>query len=177
MEIFVGISMGLLWSISIVNLILTLVLIRLINKLPSFSKGAGSRALPIGAKAPDFRAETLSGQIVTLNSYTKLSIIFLFIGPNCGPCRTGFPKYQELALRAQRSNVSLILVSNGDTDETKAVIEEFSVTIPVLVAPKPNNFFNDYQVLGTPTFIFIDENGKVKASGHPDMEDWSKLLT
>lgn len=173
----VVVSSVLLWVAVLLNFLLTLALIRRLNMGEPNTGSSAKDGPPLGQMAPDFSAETLQGETVTLANYTGRAVAYVFVSPTCGPCREMVPQYEALAANAARANVSLVLVSAADTAETQAFADEFKIRLPVLVAPPDHNpFIKDYNIPGTPFYCFIDADGKVQARGYPSME-WGKWKT
>jgi peroxiredoxin len=166
------ISMGALWVVVTINILLTLAIVRrLAAQQP--------RSLKRGQRAPAFTAETVQGQPRTLGDYAGRAVALLFISPQCQPCREGLPRYQALAPAAWRNGVDLVLVSIGSPTDTRALANEFKLNTPVLVAPPESNpFMQDYQVSATPSYVLIDAQGKVQSAGHPsfDAGPWKDLV-
>jgi thiol-disulfide isomerase/thioredoxin len=166
------VSTTFLWVVVLFNLILTLALIRRFN-------AATPQHLKKGEKAPDFTAETLSGETLTRDSYAGRGAAYIFFSPWCGPCKQGLPKYEELAPIAARSGVDIVLVSTAAADPSRVYFQDNPVSLPVLIAPKEQNgFMEDYKATGTPFFVYVDAAGKVRGSGHPTREigDWKRLV-
>jgi peroxiredoxin len=159
-----------LWIVLLFNLVLTLGLVRRSN--------AAGQSLRKGPPAPRFKAQTLQGDDVTLDSYRGQQVAFLFVGPGCAPCREAVPTYQALAPKARRAGVELVLVSIADEAETRLFVEELNVRMPILMAPRPqNSFMEDYRLAGTPSYCLVDARGKVLSSGFPSAEHgaWKAL--
>lgn len=175
MESFLVVSSVLLWLVVLGNLVLTLALIRRINA------GSGAmvdEGLEKGETAPDFAAETLDGETVTLATYAGREAAFLFIHPTCGPCRDNLPKYEALASGAARSGVDLILVSSGEAEQTRALVNEFNLQLPVLIAPRGSNpFMETYKLSSTPSYCLITRQGTIETCGHPYLDGgiWKKF--
>lgn len=174
------ISVVLLWVIVLLNFVLTLALIRKLNAMPTTStQTEPPDSLKPGEPAPDFKSETLSGAPVTLSSYAGRATVFLFVSPTCAPCRAALPQYEAALPHAQRSGTELVLVSTADAASTRAFVEEFNISIPVLVAPRSDNpFTSDYKSLGTPSYCAIDAEGRVRSAGYPDFRggEWKTLV-
>jgi len=166
------VSSILLWMVVVLNFLLTLALIRRKNSGPSVMNVP---KLKIGQSAPDFTAETLSGETVTQMTYSGRAVAFMFVSPDCGPCRELIPSFEALHPKAQQSGSELVLVSQVDTVKTQSFVAEYGITLPVLVAPREGNSFGrDYKVAGTPFYCFIDAEGKVQGTGFLDSE-WENL--
>jgi peroxiredoxin len=180
MDVFLITGFAVLTAIVLLNLVLTLAIIRKLQA-PISGNGPGyPDPLKPGEPAPDFTAETLSGEKVTLASYSGHQTAFIFISPTCGPCRIAIPRYESLIPKARQFNTELVLVSIVDSNETKAFVEELDVSMPILVAPRTTNSFQvDYKLSSTPSYCLIDEYGKVKSSGYPSFEGagaWKELV-
>lgn len=167
-----------LWIVVLFNLLLTLALIRRQNNV---SASQADRGLKKGEVAPDFKATTLDGNTATLDTFIGegRSAAFLMIGPTCGPCREDLPRYEALYPKAVRAGVNLVLVSNGEVEETQELAREFNLTIPTLLAkPTQSTFWADYKIRGTPSYCLINSTGKVESSGHPNFNggDWKRFV-
>src|SRR5262245_2763883 len=141
METILLVSSVLLWVLTLFNILLTLGLARRISR--QFPK---MESLKPGQPAPDFRAWTLDGELITRSTYDGKPTAFIFISPTCGPCRDELPKLERLRPQTEQHGLSLILVSDSGEEETRAFIEELNTALPVLVAPAGRTtFLNDYK--------------------------------
>lgn len=171
MEAVLTISSIFLWLIVLFNLLLTLVLVRRANTHGNASGvDASGPGLSIGEQVPAFAAESLEGEIVTLESYTQRdrATALLFISAHCKPCHELIATLGELVPGARQTGVDLVLVSSSDREQTEALLDEFHLDIPTLIAVQSNNsFFSDYKITSTPSYYVIDEDGKILSAGHP----------
>ena len=170
------ISYIVLWVILLLNLLLTFALIKRVN-----SNGVNSTTyvtLKTGEKAPDFTAITLQGDIVSSKDYIGRSLLMLFMSPTCGPCLKALPEYEALYPLAKRADVDVLLVSFGDLEVTRRVLEANNVTVPTIVAPAETNpLKKDFGVSATPTFYFVYPDGLILSGGIPDATDkgWERM--
>lgn len=177
-----------LWGLVLINLLLTLRVVRWLRALEDSRARAvehQDRAdLPVGAPAPDFRAKTLSNQTVRLADYSGRAVAFLFVSPNCDQCRQKVPALARLAEQARRSaGVEFVLVSESDPRRTHAWVSAIreedgvDVELPVLVAPpSTSEFFFTYNPRGLlPFYCVVDEGGIVRSRDPLGMGDWPKL--
>lgn len=175
------ISSVLLWVVVAFNLLLTLALVRRLNATPrQDSKGAGEvkPGLKPGEQAPDFTAETLQGEQVTLATYAGKGAAFIFFSTDCNPCKEALPGLEALRPAAQRAGVELVLVSNQDATKTRPFVEEMHVRLPVLIAPHPANpFMKDYNFNATPSYCLVDASGRVQSANHLSLQwgEWKEL--
>lgn len=173
MEQVLVLSSVLLWIVVFCNLLLTLALVRRVNANPQPKEG-----LKEGLPAPDFTAETLSGEKVTLATYAQRDVAFVFIAPTCEPCREALPSYEALGPKAMQSGVDLVLVSMANAEQTRHFVNEFNIQLPILVAPRESNsFMQDYKLSTTPSYCLIDRQGKILSSGSANLRwgPWKAL--
>lgn len=189
MELFLLISLGLLGLIVLLNLALTIRVIKWIKATieaakPPVPEYSEHQELIIGAPAPEFKVRTLAGQAVRLDDFAGRSVAFLFVSPACGHCRMEMPVFQKLAPLARKSaDVELILVSDWGPVITQQWLDEIrredgvNVTLPVLVAPSgKSDFLDDYNPKKiTPGFCLIDAQGQVELLGQIPSTEWNKL--
>lgn len=171
METGLIVSSVLLWVVVLLNLLLTLALVRRVNASSGVNAAGMAEAGPtIGEQAPAFSAQTLEGEPVTLESYTgrgRATVLF-FISAGCRPCRELLATLGNLLPGARQTGTDLILVSSDEREQAQALLTEFHLDIPMLLAPRERNpFFADYKITGTPSYCVIDDDGTVQSTGHP----------
>lgn len=160
------ISSILLWVVVLINVLLTIALIRRLNQMSSMAF-PDAEGLAKGTPAPDFTAETLAGEIVTLAHYAHKAVSFIFISPTCGPCVDKLPAMNDLATKAKQAGVELVLVStDGDKADITTLVQKHEVTVPLLYAPlEQNAFARDYKAESTPFYCQLNPDGSVESSG------------
>lgn len=171
------ISSVLLWIIVLVNVLLTIALIRRLNQMSSMTF-PDDEGLAKGTPAPDFTAETLTGEMVTLAHYAHKVVSFIFISPTCGPCVEKLPTMNDLATTARQAGVELVLVStDGEKAAMAALVQKHHVTVPLLFAPLDHNpFARDYKAESTPFYCQLNQDGSVESSGFFG-PDWEQQVT
>ena len=178
MEQFLIGSSVFLWVIVVFNLFLTLALIRRLNTKSQISDL--SSGLKKGELAPNFEAETLSGTKINLSTFANQAVTFIFVSPNCQPCREALPTYESLYSKAKLLEIKLVLVVSSDIIRTQAFVNELNINLPVIVAPRETNtFLEDYNVRGTPSYCLIDETGTAQSAGFASSNsaDWNGIVT
>lgn len=167
----------LLWIAVLLNLLLTIALVRRFNLMSTHLSPFGGMGIGLekGSFAPDFQAETLTGETVTLADYARKAVSFIFISPHCSPCLEKIPKLNALAAKAERAGVEMLLVNtDGDKAETAAFVKKHNVTLPVLIAPsESNSFAQDYKADATPSYCILNQDSYVEAAGvfEPNWEE------
>lgn len=159
------VNIVLLWIVVLVNLLLTLALVRR-NNSPANDAEIAVETLPIDSQAPAFIAESLHGERTTVVDYAHRKFILVFISPTCGHCRPHIPVLEVLQPKAKKYGIELVLVSDSEMEATQAYVRELNTSLPVLVAPRETNtFLTDYKIGGVPMYTIVDENSKIKGGG------------
>lgn len=166
------ISSVVLWAAVLFNLLLSLALVRKVNSLPQMRV---PETLEIGADAPEFAVETLSGDIVTRDNLNGNEIALVFISPGCKGCAGFMPKLQNLHPKAQQAGVELMVICLADAEQTGTYARELEFTAPIYTAPDDgNSLIMEFKVPGTPSYYLINRHGKIKAGGFFD-QAWDQL--
>ncbi len=182
MQTLLFVSVIALWGVMLLNLGLTLTFVRWMSTMRAIRAELKQPELELGSAAPAFRATQLNGQSFTLKNYAGRSVVFLFVSPKCGHCRSNMPMFHKLAASAkQRANVDFVLVSDSSPTPTQTwlntIHEEdgFTVTLPVLSADR-RNFHLVYNPTGlSPYYCLLDEQQIVRARGPVGKGDWPAL--
>jgi len=128
--------------------------------------GTPTESLPIGAPFPDFELADTAGKKVKmsdLRSQQKASL-FLFVGPDCGPCNALYPEVGEWQ-RSLAEKFSILLVSSGGVSEN---VEKFGTEHPVLLQEK-RELADQVKARWTPTAVYVNADGKI--ASHPAAGD------
>lgn len=125
-----------------------------------------------GDLAPDFSItmyqgqDVVGGQEVSLSSLTgQKPIVLNFWAGLCPPCRAEMPDLQEFNEKFQDRTLLLGIdigqfTGLGTQKDAQDLLDELGVTYPAGFTTE-GNVIKDYQVLGMPTTIFIDAEGKI----------------
>lgn len=177
-----------LWIVVLLNLILTLRVIRWLHATQDLRRSLAEREdsppLELGTVAPSFRARTLEGELVTRDDFAGRATVFLFVSPHCGGCRGKLPGLQTLGISAkERAHVEFVLVSDSGAAETYEWInlvhneDDLEIKMPVLTAPLSNSdFISVYNPQGyLPYYCFINNLGIIQARDPLGMGEWKRL--
>jgi peroxiredoxin len=85
--------------------------------------------------------------------------LVLALSTNCHFCTESAPFYRELVKEAKARNVRTIAVFPQSPTQATSYLTAQTVTVDSI----QQSLLPDIQVLGTPTVLLIDEDGKVKA--------------
>lgn len=171
-----SIILALFLSFTLFHLLLTVALIRQVNAISAvFHK---QPELPIGLLAPNFEAETLLGEHVSLASYAGRSVLFVFIHPHCQACTSKIPVIERLAPIARRAdNIHFVLVIEDKNTLAQSLVDKMGITLPVIFAPRyKSEFVSDYNPDGIyPYYCLIDEKGIVQSRAPLGLGDWPEM--
>jgi len=134
----------------------------------------GRDGLKLGKKAPDFtlpvatngarvQSETgpHAGGQLSLHDFAGRKVLLVFTQSGCGPCHAIAP---ELNRVHERGEHQVLVVNNGEPDETRKWAAETSARFPVLAQEK-FSLSKRYQVFATPFAFLIDEQGTITSKG------------
>ena len=125
-----------------------------------------------GDLAPDLTVVMFQGQDVVGGEKVTLSgliggrpIVLNFWAGLCPPCRAEMPDLQEFNEdfqdRALLLGVDLGQFTGlGNTDDAKKLLSDLAITYPAGFT-SDSDVIRNYQVLGMPTTIFIDREGRI----------------
>lgn len=158
------ISSVLIWFILLPTLLINLGIIKNINS----GKGKmGEGWLMVGSLAPSFEVSDIHGSIVTLDSYNGKSVLFVFIRPSCRSCETLIPKLLKINEDIKTYDQEIIIVCVADMEAAKIFADQYSISLPILIAPRHENLFaKKYKIGATPFYCLIDQDQKVKEVGY-----------
>ncbi len=114
-----------------------------------------------GRPAPDFQAQTLAGDTLTLSALRGKPVVLNFWATWCDPCRQELPALQAAASRYE-GEVVFVGVDQGESRETvQAMADQMKLTYHV---PLDANLdvAHLYNVKGLPTTFFIDRDGIIR---------------
>jgi peroxiredoxin len=114
------------------------------------------QGLPAGTPAPRFELPDLHGVQRRLEDYLGQPLLLIFWSPSCGFCEQMAPELRRLPQDAPR----VLLVSSGDADANKEMVEQHGWEFDVLLQNE-GTVSADYQSPGTPTGYLVDAAGNI----------------
>jgi peroxiredoxin len=170
------VSSILLWVVTLINFLLILALIRRIN-IGSGVFRVPFDTLPIGQMAPDFIADGITGEQITLANYAGRALALVFVSPNCGVCSKQIPQINLLGTNAISTGTELLIICNADVTQTQSYEKKLNITVPVLSAPRQTNpFFENYKASGVPFYVIIDQQGLIQATNLVGDYQWNEFV-
>jgi cytochrome c biogenesis protein CcmG/thiol:disulfide interchange protein DsbE len=117
----------------------------------------------LGQLAFDFSLDDTSGQRIKLSDLRGHPVVINFWASWCPPCRQELPALQSAYQRFHDQGVILLGVNVRESAEAvQNFAPQFGLTFPLLL-DQDGAVSERYQVRGTPTTVFLDAEGIVRA--------------
>jgi peroxiredoxin len=121
----------------------------------------GREGLKVGKKAPDFTLPSAAGGELSLHDFTGRKVLLVFTQSGCGPCHAMAPEFNRVQEKGEHQ---VLVVNNGELDETRQWAKEVGARYPVLVQDK-FSLSKRYEIFATPFAFVIDEQGVIASNG------------
>ena len=124
------------------------------------AKPSKSAGLPIGSAAPDFDLPDLTGVRHKLSDFRDQNLLLLFFNPRCGYCTKMAADLAALPADGGPDRVVTVVVTTGDVDENRKLIEQHGIRSLVLLQEEMK-IASLFQAQGTPMGYRIDPAGRI----------------
>jgi peroxiredoxin len=121
----------------------------------------GRDGLKAGRKAPDFTLPCATGGEVSLHDFAGHKVLLVFTQSGCGPCHDMAPEFNRVQAKGEHQ---VLVVNNGEPDESRDWAAEIQARFPVLMQEK-FSVAKRYEIFATPFAFLIDEQGLIASSG------------
>jgi peroxiredoxin len=118
------------------------------------------KGLPTGSPAPDFELQDLSGERHTLSEFRGRDVLLVFFNPQCGFCTKMAPDLAALPLECSGGRALPIVISTGDPDENRKLVEVHGIRCLVLLQEQMD-VASQFRAQGTPMGYRIDAEGRI----------------
>lgn len=115
--------------------------------------------LAIGANAPDFEVETLSGQTFKLSDRRGRFVFIDFWGSWCGPCRSETPNILKLVHSISTDTLVVIGLANDNEKALTTYIKEANIIYENALLPE--EIEDSYGISAFPTTYLIAPDGSI----------------
>lgn len=130
-------------------------------KKKSLEKQEKWNSLATGMQAADFKLKDLNGNEKTLASFKGKYLVLEFWGTWCPWCIKGLPMMRTY-YEKYKSKVEFVSISCRDTDEAwRKCIEKYDMRWTQLFNGNDTEVQKSYNILGYPSKIIIDKEGKI----------------
>jgi len=116
--------------------------------------------LPIGALAPGFELPDLDGVRHKLSQFRGKDVLLVFFSPKCGFCTKMAAELAALLRDGANGRPVPIIITNGDADENRKLVEQFGIRSVVLLQEQMQ-VAALYGAHGTPTGYRVDAEGRI----------------
>ena len=127
---------------------------------PQRPAGITRTGLKEGTTAPPFRLPRLDGGELSLLEYRGKDLVLVFLEPDCRPCEELGPRLEQA--HREHPELPVIVISRGEVDENRAMVEICGLTVPVLLQRQWETS-RKYDILSAPAAFHIDEWGVIAA--------------
>jgi peroxiredoxin len=158
---------------------------RILLRLESIEKQIGSRAgaklreaggLPLGTVAPDFELPDLAGVRRKLSEFREQNVLLIFFNPQCGFCTKMAADLAALPAEANREQALPVVVTTGNAEENRKLVEHFGIRCPVLLQEQME-VAAKYRAQRTPMGYRINGAGRIASELAVGAEALLRLAT
>ncbi|GAA0444861.1 hypothetical protein Aca07nite_54140 [Actinoplanes capillaceus] len=154
-------------AVSILNLLLTLGIIRRLRSRPMSRPVDYPGVLPVGAVAGNFAAPDIRGRPVSREELSGHTLVGFF-SPGCAPCRERLPDFVAVsaAFGPERSWAVVL----GDVASAGEYLPSLEPVARVVPQNPDGPLISAFSVSAFPTFFVVDATGRILAGG-PTTDD------
>ncbi len=128
-----------------------------------------------GQNAPEFKAATLGGESVTMESFQTKPTLLVFWASWCGPCVKEAPEVARIA-KSYGSRINVVGINTGEQPAQAAqAAKRLGIVWPV-VLDVDGSIQKAYQVTGIPLVLVVDQDGLVRHRNNGMPSDIHRLL-
>jgi peroxiredoxin len=132
--------------------------------------------LPLGTPAPEFELPDPAGMRHKLAEFRGKDLLLIFFNPNCGFCTKMAAELAALSTDGGNDRAIPIIVTTGDADENRKLVERFGIRCLVLLQEQME-VASQYRAQGTPMGYRIDGAGRIASELAVGAEPLLKLAT
>lgn len=113
-------------------------------------------------QAPNFTLKTFGGQEVTLSSLRGKVVLLDFWATWCVPCKESIPHLIQIYKDDQQKGLEVIGMNmdKGDVNAVRRFVQSMDIPYPVVTTPE--EVVRNYGVVGLPTAVLIDKQGRIR---------------
>ena len=139
----------------------------------SASGKSGGVAPEVGAQAPDFELEQLSGGALRLSDLRGKPVLVNFWASWCAPCILEMPNIQKYYQRYPEAFEVVAVNADEPRSDIEKFVKDIGVTFPIVMDPGLK-IQSLYRLRGLPTSFLVDADGIVRVV-HIGMLEESQL--
>lgn len=145
-----------------------------------FSNAGLFAARPIDKKvnepAPLFKLFNLAGEEISLTQFKGRPVILFFWTTWCPYCRQEFLELQKEYGNIASGGVTFLAIDIGEPKEkVERFLKDRNADFPVLLDINSETAYS-YNLIGVPTFVLIDAQGKIRFQGNSFPDNYLSIL-
>jgi peroxiredoxin len=146
----------------------------IVEALPGTSVPRSKIGLSPGFYAPDFSlTDVHANKTVKLSDYEGKAVVIYFWATWCAICKTEMPSMEGVYKGYQDDGLMLLAVNVGESaSQARTYADGLDLTFPIL-NDAGKGVASNYEIIGYPTFYFIEPNGLVSSVKIGGMDYWS----
>jgi len=128
------------------------------------------------ASAADIILNDLSAKAVNLSSSSGKPTVLFFWTTWCPYCRKEIKTLNQMYPQMKKEGIAVFAVNIGEPDYK---VQRFFISNALafgVLLDKDGKAADKYNVVGVPTYIFLDKSGRVISEAHALPPDYKKLL-
>ncbi|MBO3741491.1 TlpA family protein disulfide reductase [Actinoplanes flavus] len=149
-------------AISVLNLLLTLGIIRRLRSRPMNQPVDYPGVLPAGTVLEDFAARDLRGRPVSRDELSGRTLVGFF-SPGCSSCLDRLPDFVAVSAAFGRERSWAVLL--GDVASAGEYLPSLEPVARVVPQDPDGPLISAFSVSAFPTFFVVDATGRILASG------------
>jgi hypothetical protein len=154
-------------ALGLLNLLLTIAVIRRLRQNPALLGGAGrsaeNRTLPVGATVTGFSTSTVDGDRITGTSFTAPTLV-AFFSTDCGACTDEIPRLVAWLDRHGYPRTQALAVVTGDPDLARPFLDALRDRVTLVVEPVHGPLSTAFRTSAFPACYLVDGAGRVIAA-------------
>jgi len=119
------------------------------------------RGIPVAAPLPPFELPDIDDAIVRLEDFEGRRVLLVNWSTTCGFCEAIVEDLAKLQPRLEKRGVEVVLVSRGDPEENRAMVNAHGLDARILLQPGSTGMIDAFARTGTPAAYLVDERGRV----------------
>ena len=128
------------------------------------------------ASAGSIILNDLKGKAVNLSGYKGKPVILFFWTTWCKFCRNEIKTLNQMYPQMKKEGITVFAANIGESNNrVQGFFKDYALTFDVLL-DQEGKLANQYDVIGVPTYIFLDKTGQVILQAHSLPENYQSLL-
>ena len=133
--------------------------------------------LSVGEIAPEFQLSSLSGKNVALSDFKGKPVILFIWATWCPYCVRELAYLEKSYTDIKKNGVELLAIDSGEPKERVArYLNNRKIEFPILL-DTDSRISYVYNVIGIPTLVLVDAQGKIKFQGNNLPENYLQILS